>query len=77
MFTVKQVVKDETPQGSQVRLWEGKDVYLEHNEATKKPNVHFTMADGPMCSLDAGVVFVMNSAGKTVETFRLEGSDWF
>lgn len=79
MFTIKQMIRDPNiaPSETVIRLWEGRDVYSEFNTIVQKPNVHFTMPEGTTCSLDCGVVFVMNSAGKTVETFRLAGSDWF
>ena len=73
MFTVKQIVG--TQQDQQVRLWEARDVYLERNGITHRPNVYFTYPDGVTCSLDTGLVYVMNDHGKTVESFRLEGSE--
>jgi len=78
MFTIKQVIKnsDDKP-GNAVRLWEGRNPCLEFSDITGKMQVSFQMADDVFCSIDTGVVFVMNASGKTVDTFRLEGSDWF
>lgn len=88
MFTVKQIIKDKSdPSRSRdsIKLWEAKDVYLVNREITPedgterymKLEVNFNMPDGVLASLDSGVIFVMNTNGKTVETFRLAGSEWF
>jgi hypothetical protein len=79
MFTVKQMVrvKDSPPDCDQIRLWEAKVVQLEFNTLSRKPNVYFDLPEGVTCSLDSGIVYVMNAAGKTVETFRLEGAEAF
>lgn len=78
MFTIKQVVKDpDCSRRSCINLWEGTNVSTSYNEKTERSELHFIMLDGATCTIDAGVVYVMNSSGKTVETARLAGSEWF
>ena len=78
MFTLKQIVRDgNKPQDMQVRLYEGRNPHLEVNPQTKEPQVGFTMDDGTYCTIDTGLLYVMNGQGKTVETFRLAGSETF
>lgn len=80
MFTIKQVCKSLTSDRSldRVRLWEGYNIEFGLSETTQpKPQVSFQSPDGCHCTVDAGVIFVLNAAGKTVDTFRLEGSDWY
>lgn len=82
MFTIKNVTRPESGEDS-IRLFEGRNVMFEpspyQDSSTNglKMQVGFTMDDGTYCTIDAGIVFVMNSAGKTVDTYRLIGSDWF
>lgn len=63
------------------RLWEAVSVHCEtriyQNDgepASFVPTVIFTMPDETTCSIDSGIVYVMNAAGKTVDTFRLRNS---
>lgn len=85
MFTIKNVTKGpEDGHGEDsVRLYEGRNVMFEMNPPDRSvgvpsiPQVGFTMDDGTYCTIDTGVVYVMNSAGKTVDTYRLKNSDWF
>lgn len=73
MFTVKWLRPAERVPGSfpTVTLWEAERVWTEQNELTKEANVKFAAPDGTECSLDAGLVYVMNAAGKTVDHFIL------
>jgi len=87
MLTVKNVTKDiQNSSRDTVRLWEAKNVRLEHVDYDKteefpdivpytKAEVHFEMRDGTSCSIDTGIVYVMNDAGKTIEIFRLARSE--
>ena len=83
MLTVKRIIKDvEAPTRNSIQIWEAKDVQLIHRpveitgqEPYIKTEVYFTMRDGGTCSIDTGIVYVMNETGKTVETFRLNGSE--
>lgn len=89
MLTVKNVVKDFSDRTRDtVRLWEAKNVQLVNQTygptdefpdvvPYSKTEVHFEMRDGTHCSIDHGIVYVMNDNGKTVEIFRLEGSEVF
>jgi len=78
MFTIKKITKDlDCSRRSVVKLWEGTNVSTSYNEKTEKAELHFTMLDGAHCTIDNGLIYVMNSAGKTVETVRLAGSEWF
>lgn len=78
MFTIKQVHKDpENSKRSQIKLWEGTNIATSYNEKTEKAELHFNMIDGSYCTIDHGLLYVMNSSGKTVEIVRLEGSEWF
>ncbi|MDQ0996887.1 hypothetical protein QFZ34_002069 [Phyllobacterium ifriqiyense] len=76
MFTIKQVVRSGQKSGKDdaVRLYEGRDPSLETGPSGNQ-QVTFQKDDGVYCSIDSGVVFVMNSTGKTVETFRLKGAE--
>lgn len=81
MFTIKNVNRGQSEDS--VRLYEGRNVMFEisprQDSDTKgvRMQVAFTMDDGTYCTIDSGVVFVMNSSGKTVDTYRLENSDWY
>lgn len=76
MFTIKQIIKNPDDRSrNTIRLWEGKDVHSYSNEETGEVNVGFAMSDGVTCSIDSGIVYVMNGNGKTVETFRLRNSE--
>lgn len=78
MFTIKQVTKDlDNPKRSQIKLWEGSNISTSYNANTERAELHFTMPDGATCTLDNGLLYVMNSSGKTVEIVRLHGSEWF
>lgn len=85
MFTIKNVTKTAGDGYGEdaVRLYEGRNVMYERapSQEAGNPNIPmqigFTMDDGTYCTIDTGVVFVMNGAGKTVDTYRLKGSDWF
>ena len=81
MFTIKNVNKDvsrpKDAAANSVRLWEGKDVYFGLNDNGGSPTVSFSAADGSHLSIDHGVVFIMNQNGKTVDTFLLNGSEWY
>lgn len=83
MFTIKQVTRTTTAGSDEpmrnddkVRLFEARNPYLETGLEGRQ-QVAFTMDDGCHCTIDSGVVFVMNDAGQTVDTFRLANSDWF
>ncbi len=76
MFTVKQIIKNsDNRQENSIRLWEGENIQASHNDITGQLQVTFDMSDGCHCSIDAGLVCIINSAGKTIDVFRLEGSD--
>lgn len=78
MFTIKQLLKDpESPKQNICRMWEGTNIEISYNDRTELAELHFTMIDGARCSIDTGLVYVMNSSGKTVDTARLKGSEWF
>lgn len=71
MFTIKQI----TSTGE--LLWEGTDVIFENglglNKSTAgKAQVSFSTPDIPRCTIDAGDVYVMNSAGNTVSKYHLD-----
>jgi hypothetical protein len=81
MFTIKHVTRTTDRQDSphNISLFEGRFPRL----APKDPMpingnpemcVWFETEDAT-CSIDTGIVYVMNAAGKTVETFRLKGSE--
>ena len=78
MFTIKQVLhSDDDPihsVGCIVRLWTGSNIHSFINENTGELNVGFTMQSTGTCTIDSGTVYVMNEAGKTVETFQLKQS---
>lgn len=80
MFTIKNVVRPNGPgthgEDDVIRLWEGRNVSFEMNATTKEPFVGFTMPDEVYATIDTGMVYVMNAAGKTVDTYRLKGADW-
>lgn len=83
MFTIKNVTRVNFPPGTSsqdsIRLYEGRNPIYgpAENTTSLDMQVSFDMDDGTHCSLDTGVVFIMNAAGKTVDTYRLKGSDWF
>lgn len=68
MFTIKQITKEFE------NIWEGSNPRFAHKGLGDRPTVYFDMAEGGMCSIDAGDVFVMNSAGNTVSKYHLENS---
>lgn len=65
MFTVKHV----TPLFEM--LWEGRGISFTRGNGDNKPTVHFNDADGHSCSMDSGVVYVMNGSGNTVSKYDL------
>lgn len=85
MLIIKNIVMTDdllpAPANQQIRLWEGKNVFFETREVPDidgsthlVPTVSFDMPDDVQCSIDTGIVYVMNSSGKTVDTFRLRNS---
>jgi nucleoside 2-deoxyribosyltransferase len=85
MLTIKHVNTQRTLAGFEadiISIWEGDNVRSYLNPFTNDDGtpyevytVAFDKPDGCMCSIDSGVVYVMNEAGKTVETFRLSRPD--
>lgn len=79
MFTIKHVVRSSDTHGSPnlIRLYEATSPALElkENVAPAEAQVTFQF-DGVTCSIDTGIVYVMNAQGRTVETFRLKGSEF-
>lgn len=76
MFTIKNVVSTKirhyrrTSEGLTTRLWEGRNVRSEIPDQGPM-TVVFDEVDGGTWTLSSGVVYVMNAAGRTVETFHL------
>jgi hypothetical protein len=84
MFTIKHVTRTSDLHGSpnNISLYEGKFPRLApqpNGEAQEgghpKMVLYFDTEDETVCSIDSGKVYVMNAAGKTVETFYLKGSE--
>ena len=85
MFTIKNIVRPKSYDIERdcIRLWEGTNVSLstrkidlgDGSEPYFVTEVGFDMPDGVYCTIDSGIVYVMNANGKTVETFRLKGSE--
>lgn len=76
MFTIKHIVREEGPRGAgRSTLYEARNPRVEYGEGD--PALWFEMDDGSPCRIDSGVSFIMNAQGKTVDTVRLKGSDWF
>lgn len=89
MFTIKNIVRSshnpDAPAdytSDSIRLWEGTNVTLQNRKVEldgEDPyivtEVAFDMPDGVHCTIDTGIVYVMNANGKTVETFRLKNSE--
>lgn len=75
MFTIKHIVREEGPRGAgRSALYEARDPRVEHGEGD--PALWFE-TEGGTRMIDSGVCFIMNAQGKTVDTVRLKGSDWF
>lgn len=66
MFTIKQVLSGGA---DAVRLFEGRNPVLEKTHDGLK--FSFDMESGGQCTIDAGMIYVMNSSGKTVDTYNL------
>lgn len=76
MFTIKHVFRPYGQKFDSISLYEGRFPHLEPKQSDPTiSQVVFTSDEGTICSIDSGIVYVMNSAGKTVETFRLQRSD--
>lgn len=83
MFTIKVVNKDieqpRNPETNSVALYTAdREVRHYFHDVFQTPVVEFfSSTTGGYVTVDTGVVFVMNAAGKTVDTFRLKNSEWY
>lgn len=82
MFTIKHVTRTSDQNGSpnNISLYEGRFPRLApkmQEDKSPRPEMCFWFdTDDATCSLDTGIVYVMNAAGKTIETFRFKGSEF-
>ena len=67
MFTIKQITKNGE------NIWEGNNPSFLAKGEGGKPTVSFQSPDGGFWSIDAGDVYVMNSAGNTVSRYHMDG----
>ena len=67
MFTVKHIACE----GFDESLWETSSVRHGISPDTNKPTVFFDTEGGTTCSIDAGVVYVMNREGATVAKYDM------
>lgn len=85
MFTIKVINREMSLAGYEVdivRLYEGHNISTFLQDFTRDDKttyqvyvLSFQIADGTRISIDTGRVFIMNSAGKTVESFTLKRPD--